>query len=153
ADSTSLVALTIRQAPDRVCVVLVQDLAQASIRRYVLFASLPHGICLSVERLIARQALTVESIVQGRLSVINDGYFGDYPELYGQRRLFWDGGMQLCHGYASDTDAEDRTIEITPSPWLNIDDRVGLVFQGSGRAVYHNRHHFPVWRAIEDELM
>src|SRR5262249_15578078 len=42
ADSTTPVALTIRDAPDRVCVVLVQDLAQDSIRRQVLFASLPH---------------------------------------------------------------------------------------------------------------
>jgi hypothetical protein len=32
AESTTLVALTIREAPDRVCVVLVQDLAQDSLR-------------------------------------------------------------------------------------------------------------------------
>jgi len=153
ADSTTLVALTIREAPDRVCVVLVQDLAQDSLRRHVLFASLPHGKCVLVERLVARQALTVESIVQGYLSVINDGYFGDYPDHKGQRRLFWDGGMQICRGYASDTDADDLSIEFAPSRWCNIDDRAGLVFQGSGRAVYHNRHRFPVWRAMEDTLV
>src|SRR5215510_14283843 len=153
ADSTTLVALTIREAPDRVCVVLVQDLAQDSLRRHVLFASLPHGKCVLVERLVARQALTVESIVQGHLSVINDGNFGDYPDQQGQRRLFWDGMSQVCHGYASDTDAADLTFELTPSRWCYIDDRAGLVFQGSGRAVYHNRHCFPVWRAIEDALV
>jgi hypothetical protein len=153
ADSTTLVALTIRESPDRVCVVLVQDLAQDSLRRHVLFASLPHGKCVLVERLVARQALTVESIVQGHLSVINDGYFGDHPDQRGQRRLFWDGGVQVCRGYASDTDAADLTIELTPSRWCNIDDRAGLVFRGSGRAVYHNRHCFPVWRAIEDALV
>jgi len=136
AKSTTLVALTIRDAPDRVCVVLVQDLAQDSVRRQVLFASLPHGKCLTVERLVARQALTVESLVQGRLSVINDGYFGDFPDLRGQRRLFWDGGVQVCHGYASDTDSADTTIALAPSRWVNIDDRAGLVFQGTGRAVY-----------------
>ncbi len=153
AKSTTLVALTIRDAPDRVCVVLVQDLAQDSVRRQVLFASLPHGKCLTVERLVARQALTVESLVQGRLSVINDGYFGDYPDLRGQRRLFWDGGVQVCHGYASDTDSADTTIALAPSCWINIDDRAGLVFQGTGRAVYCNRHRFPIWRAMEDELV
>ena len=153
ADSTTLVALTIREAPDRVCVVLMQDLAQDSLRRHVLFASLPHGKCVLVERLVARQALTVESIVQGHLSVINDGYFGDHPDHQGQRRLFWDGGVQVCRGYASDTDAADLPIALTPSRWCNIDDRAGLVFQGSGRAVYHNRHRFPVWRAMEDALV
>ena len=135
AASTTLVALTIRDAPDRVCVVLVQDLAQDSIQRQVLFASLPHGKCLTVERLVARQALTVESIVQGCLSVINDGYFGAYPDLRGQRRLFWDGGVQVCSGYASDSDSADTTIALTPSRWVNIDNRAGLVFDGNGRAV------------------
>src|SRR5574341_204144 len=112
AESTTLVALTIRDAPDRVCVVLVQELAQGSVRRQVLFASLPHGKCLTVERLVARQALTVESLVQGYLSVINDGYFGDYPDLRGQRRLFWDGGVQVWYGYASNTDSADTTIAL-----------------------------------------
>jgi hypothetical protein len=85
--------------------------------------------------------------------VINDGYFGDYPDLRGQRRLFWDGGVQVCHGYASDTDSADTTIALAPSCWINIDDRAGLVFQGTGRAVYCNRHRFPIWRAMEDELV
>src|SRR5437588_9800327 len=110
--------LTIRDAPDMVGVVLVQDLAQDSIRRQVLFASLPNGKCLTVERLVARQGLTVESIVQGRLSVINDGYFGAFADLRGQRRLFWDGGMQVCYGYASDTDSADLTIDLAPSRWV-----------------------------------
>ena len=57
ADSTTLVALTIREAPDRVCVVLVQDLAQDSLRRHVLFASLPHGPCVLVEQLSAREPM------------------------------------------------------------------------------------------------
>jgi hypothetical protein len=153
ADSTTLVALTIREASDRVCVILVQDLAQDSLRRHVLFASLPHGKCVLVEHLVARQKLTVESIVQGYLSVINDGYFGDYPDQKGQRRLFWDGGMQVCGGYASDTDTDDLSIEFAPSRWCNIDDHAGLIFQGSGRAVYHNRHRFPVWRAMEDAIV
>ena len=104
----------------------ILDLAQDSVRRQVLFASLPHGKCLTVERLVARQALTVESLVQGRLSVINDGYFGDFPDLRGQRRLFWDGGVQVCHGYASDTDSADTTIALAPSCWAPFGLQNGL---------------------------
>src|SRR5262249_6595562 len=102
---------------------------------------------------MARQAITVEQVVQGRLSVINDGYFGDHPDLRGQRRLFWAGGTQLCLGYASDSDADDTIIELGDSRWVNLDDRAGLVFQGSGRTVYRQQHVFPVWRAIEDTLI
>jgi hypothetical protein len=153
AASTRLRALTIREAADHVCVVLLQDLAQDSVQRQVFFASLPHGKCLTVERLIARQALTVERVVQGRLSVINDGYFGDHPDLRGRRQLFWDSGTRLCLGYASGSDADDTIIELGHSRWVNIDDRAGLVFQGSGRAIYRQQHAFPVWRAIEDALI
>ena len=67
--------------------------------------------------------------------------------------LFWDGGEQVCHGYASDTDSADTTIALAPSRWVNIDDRAGLVFHGNGRPVYRNRHSFPIWRAMEDELV
>jgi len=37
--------------------------------------------------------------------------------------------------------------------WVNIDDRAGLVFEGSGRTVYRNLHHWDVWHAVEDELV
>ena len=37
--------------------------------------------------------------------------------------------------------------------WLNIDDQCGLLFHGSGQAQYRNRHTFPVWQAVADELI
>jgi hypothetical protein len=153
APSSCQVALCIREASDHVGVLLSEDLAQDSVRRQVLFASLPDGKCLLVERLLARQALTVDEVVQGCLGVINDGYFGVHPQGRSQRHLFWEGGVQVCPGYAADSAADDVFINIRQSRWINIDDRCGLVFRGSGRSRYHNRHLFPVWRAVEDELI
>ncbi|MCK4513951.1 MAG: hypothetical protein KAU31_01770, partial [Spirochaetaceae bacterium] len=153
AKSTKPVALKIREAADRVCAVLVQDLAQDSVRRQVFFASLPSGKCLTAERLIAREDIAVERIEQGTLSVINDGYFGEWQELRGQRHIFSEGCEQVFSGYPTDSGEDDVINDLEHTRWVNVDDRCGLVFKGSGRAFYRNRHTFKVCRAIEDDLV
>ena len=153
ARSTEQVALKVRESRDRVAAVLVQDLAERSLRREVFFASLPSGKCLIAERLLAQEDVTVERVQQGYLSVINDGYFGDHAHLQGERRIFWEGGERTFQGYATDSKDNDVVIELGETRWVNVDDRCGLVFQGSGRALYRNRHYFEVWHAIEDDLV
>lgn len=152
-EQTRQVALTIRDATDHVGVVLVQDLAECSIRRQVFFASLPDGKCLTVERLLALQAVTVEEVVQGRFSIMNDPFFGEAPTPRSQRHLFWEEGEQIFPGYVSAAAGEDDFLSLWDCRWLNIDDRCGLVFRGSGRTRYCNRHVFPVWRAVDDALI
>ena len=90
---------------------------------------------------------------KGLLSIINDGYFAAGRPLQGQRRLFWEGGECLCPGYVTDSPREDVVVNIRQSRWVNVDDRCGIVFRGSGRTLYRNRHYFPVWRAVEDDLI
>lgn len=153
AQSTEPVALKIREGADRVSAVLLQDLAEASVRRQLLLASLPNGKCLVVERLLAREALTVESTEQGNLSIINDGYFGDREDLRGARTLWWAGGERVFAGYPTDTEADDVVLGLGDTRWVNVDGRCGLVFEGTGSVEYRNRHHFPVWHAVEDELV
>lgn len=152
APSTQLVDLKIRDAAQQVAGLLIEDLAQASVRRFVFFASLPHGTCLTVERLIALQAITVEHVQQGYVQVINDGYFDTTAARRGRRQIFWEHGTCTCEGYV-DTAADDTVIDLQQTRWINIDDQCGLVFRGSGQAQYHNRHTFPVWQAVADELI
>ena len=152
ARSTKPVALKIREGKDRVAVLLEQVLAEASVRRQVFFASLPGGKALIAERLLAQEDLTVESVVQGRLNVINDGWFGDHEDLRGRRTIHWDGGEREFVGYPTGSAEDDVTVELGKTGWVNIDDRAGLVFQGTGAASYCNRRHFQVWHAVEDEL-
>ena len=147
------VALRLREAADKVCALLVEDLSDGSVRRQVFFASLPNGKCLTVERLIARKLVTVERVDQGAFSIVNDAYFGDHPDLRGHRRLYWRRGCEPFDGYPLDSDKDDRVFDLPRAGWVNIDDRFGIVFSGTGRALYHNRHHYPVWHATEDELV
>jgi hypothetical protein len=151
AASAVPVSLKVREQEDCASVALVQDLAQGSVRQYVFFASLPNGKCLIAERLVARQDLVVEHVEQGCLSIINDGYLSQRQDLRGKRHVFWPGGEQVCYGTYSGED--DVVLDLDPATWVNIDDRCGLVFQGSGRAFYRNRHSFEVFRAVEDDLV
>ena len=152
ANSTLPLALVVREGTDRIATLLMQDLAEASVRRQLFAASLPDGKCLAFERLLALDDITVERVEQGRLSIINDGYFGDYADLRGRRQVYWESGARTFRGYASDSDADDETLHLTGSGWVNVDDCFGLVFRGTGRAAYRNRHWFQPWRAVEDEL-
>ena len=153
ASRTDLVELKIRESQDRVCVLLEEHLAQASVRRRVFFASLPSGKCVIFERLTALDDITVENVKQGYLSVINDGYFGDHPDLRGRRTVYWEDGDRTFVGYAGDTDDEDEVLDLSRTGWVNVDDRFGVVFRGTGAAHYCNRHHFRVWHATEDDLV
>jgi hypothetical protein len=151
APSTTPVALKIRERHDSVSVLLVQDLAQDSVRRSVFFVSLPNGKCLIAERLVAQQRIVVERVEQGYLSVVNDGYFGQRQTLRGQRQLFWPGGQRTFDGHIS-LEA-DIVVDLDRVTWVNVDDRCGFVFEGSGRTFYRNRHSFDVFRAVEDDLV
>jgi len=153
AARTDLVELKIREGQDRVCVLLEEHLAQGTVDRRMLFASLPNGKCMTFERLTALADITVESVKQGYLSVINDGYFGDRPDLRGQRTVYWEDGERAFVGYPSDTDAEDEVLDLSGTGWVNVDDRFGLVFRSAGGAHYRNRHYFKVWHATEDDLV
>lgn len=151
--SSRPVSLRVREGADRVCALFIEDIAQESVRRHVFFASLPDGRCLTSERLTAREEGVVERVEQGFLSVINDGFFGGRADLKGQRRLFHAGGDRIFSGYVSPSEADDEILGLAGTRWVNVDDRFGLVFEGTGRAVYLHRHYFKIWRAVEDSLL
>jgi hypothetical protein len=147
------VAFRLRESLDRVCALHVEDLMELGIRRQVFFASLPDGKCLTVETLYALKDVELTQIEQGYLSIVNDGYFGEQTDRHGLRRLFWEGGERAFRGCPSGSDKDDIVLDLNRTGWVNVDDRCGLVFTGPGRALYCNRHFFPVWRAIEDALV
>lgn len=152
-ESTDEVVFRLREAQDRAAVLLVQDLAQHSVRRYLYMAFLPDGSVLSVERLVANRALTVNRLQQGLISVINDGFFGDHSDGRGHRTLHWAAGAAHFTGYPTRQREDDIVQPLDGATWVNVDDRFGLIFQGSGPRFYYNRHHFPVWHAIKDDLV
>ena len=153
ADSAREVWLKIRESRRQVCAAFLEDLAEGSVRRQVFFASLPDGTCLTAEQLVALEDVTVEEVRQGYLSIINDGYFGDHEDLRGHRRVFWQDSQREFEGYAADLDTPDEIVELGDTGWVNVDNRFGFVFHGSGRPVYRNPHFFKVWHATENDLI
>jgi len=143
--------LRVREMEDRAAVYFVEDICRESLRRYVLFFTLPDGRCLTAEKLSALEDVTVERLEQGFLEVMSDPYFGDHPDGKGHRSLHWAGGERDLLGFASSSPEDDVAIALEGA-WLNVDDRFGLVFAGSGEAVYVNRHCFRPWHAVTDTI-
>ncbi len=143
--------LRLREGQDQVAALLVEDLCQGSLQRTALFYSLPDGRCLTAERLIALEDVTVESVEQGFLEVMNDPYFGAHPDRLGHRRLYWAGGERELLGYATSSPEDDQIVPLEGG-WLNLDDRFGLLWAGSGEALFNNRHCFRPWHAVTDTL-
>ncbi len=144
------VLVRVREGADRAAAVCAEDLFEGRVRRQYVFASLPDGRALVAERFCAHEALCVEELAQGPLSVLNDAYFAHSPDREAHRTVYWAGGERVVSGYAAPTGAEDVRIDLGREGWLNVDDRFGLVFRGTGRAEYHNRHRFETWRATDD---
>ncbi|MCE9589318.1 MAG: hypothetical protein K8S99_02205 [Planctomycetes bacterium] len=126
--------------------------AQGSVRQDVLFAGLPNGVSLLHESLTAREDVVVENVEQGLLRITNEKFVGMGTQCRGARVLYTPDGSEEFRGFVSADPASDVIRAIEHPAWLNVDDRLGLVFAGSGKTVYHNRHHFKTWWATADDL-
>ena len=146
------IALKIRDNADSVSAVLIQDLCEGSVRRTVCFASLPDGKTLAAEWLTALEAVTVDHLDQGTFGIVNDGYFGEHGDLKGRRTVHHASGQVTFEGYVTGREEDNETVELTGARWINIDDRYGIVYRGSGSARYENRRAFSPWRAVENTL-
>ena len=147
-------ALSIHRKDDGFAALMVFDRAQGSVRQRVLFASLPNGDVLSNETLIAQETSTVERVQQGFVRIINENWPVDEGDCRGVRRLYHPEGHKDFRGFPSADPSDDVLLELDHPGWLNIDDRMGLVFAGTGGTSYLNRHYYPPFsfRAISDDL-
>ncbi|MFH1833560.1 MAG: hypothetical protein ABH877_00930, partial [bacterium] len=67
--------------------------------------------------------------------------------------LYTPDGRESFPGFASADPASDVERVYRHPGWINVDDRLGLVFCGTGSTHYLNRHHFPTWWAVADDLV
>jgi len=152
-DSQDLVSARVDAQQEGFAASLVVDRAQGSVRQEVLFAGLPDGTSLCRERLTARENITVERVQQGFLRIVNEDFRGIEGNCDGSRTLYTPEGAETFAGYV-DTDPDSDQIRTYHHPgWINVDDRLGIVFAGSGQTVYHNRHYFDPWWAVADDLV
>ncbi len=156
AGSQKLVSINVREEEEGFVATLVNDLSQRSVRQHVLLASLSNGNVISVETFTALKECTVERVEQGYLQITNENFPYVEGNCNGRRRLYHPSGERTFKGFAGITPDEDIVFTIESPRWLNVDDRVGLVFRGTGRTVYYNRHHFKPpspYRAVADDLI
>jgi len=152
-DSHRLKSLRVREYDAGFAVAMVMDRCQETLRQQVLFASLPDGRVLSFERFIALRDVVVEALEQGCLHIINEHFPLLAPNCRGARMLYHPEGATEYRGWLSDTESSDVVDRLGRPAWLNLDDRIGIRFVGTGLAIYHNRHFFKPYRAIADELV
>ena len=150
--SQRLVTIRVTERDDGFAALMINDLAQETIRQRVLFASLPNGNVLCNETLTALEDCTVERVEQGFLEIMNE----DFPKVEGncdgQRTLHHPGGQETFKGFLSTTPDEDTSFELEHPEWVNLDNRVGIAFTGRGKTVYCSRHYFERFCAIADSL-
>ena len=151
-DSHRLVDVNITRYDDAFAAAMVMDRAQESLRQQVLFASLPDGRVLSFERFVALEDLTLESLDQGFLRITNEHFPLLAPNCRGTRTIYRPDGSADYKGWHGDSEDDDVVDDLGQPEWLNVDDRLGIRFSGTGVAVYHNRHFFKPYRAIADDL-
>lgn len=132
---------------------LVLGRAQGTVHQEVLYAGLPNGLSLSWERLTATADITVESVEQGFLRIINEDYPAMTGNCNGARTLYTPDGRERFAGYASEDPASDVVRLYQHPAWLNVDNRLGLTYRGTGLTRYTNRHHYPTWWAVADDLV
>ncbi len=151
-DSHDLVSVRVDEHQDGFAAAMVLDRAQRSVRQEVLFAGLPSGISLSCERLTARETITVQSVDQGFLRIVNENFKALKGNCNGTRTVHTPEGSDRFRSYVT-ADPESDVIKTYEHPaWLNVDSRLGIVFTGTGKTMYHNRHFYKVWRAVADDL-
>lgn len=155
-ESRKPVLVKVKDKRDGFAAVLINDLFQESVRQKAFFASLPDGRSVSVETFTALKECTIERVEQGYIQITNENFPYLEGNCKGYRTLFYPGGSRIFKGYASENSEDDIIFSLEKPSWVNIDDRVGLIFDGDGETVYCNRHYFrppKPYQAIADDLI
>jgi hypothetical protein len=151
-DSQEEISIQVDTQREGFAAALVMDRAQGSVRQEVLYAGLPDGTSLSFERWIAREAVEVSNITQGFLRIINEKFSAMKDNCHGHRIFTTPEGATRFEGFVSKDPASDIVSTYDHPAWVNVDDRLGIIFRGTGETVYHNRHYFNPWWAVADDL-
>lgn len=152
-DSHRLRRVQVRAGDDHFAAALVMDRCQETVRQHVLFASLPDGRALAFERFVAREDVTVEGLEQGVLRVTNECFPGLGSNCRGARTLYHPNGATEYRGWLGDDPSDDVIDQLGHPVWVNVDDRLGIRFSGTGQAIYHNRHYCRPYHALADDLV
>lgn len=151
-DSHRLKSARVREYDTGFAAALVVDRCQETVRQQVLFASLPDGRVLGFERFVAREDVTVAGLGQGFLRVTNESFPRLAPNCRGARILHHPDGAAEYQGWLGATETDDVVDRLDHPAWVNVDDRLGIRFSGTGRTIYHNQHYCRPYHVLADDL-
>lgn len=118
----------------------------------VSFTALPDGKTIYIEQILAIEDCEVRKIQTGLVGVRNEKY-SNLPEVAkGYRTLYLEGGRQKTfYGYyGKDPDIIEIWNDVN---YINIDNEIGYVCINSKGMKYINRHQYPKWKGVEEELI
>jgi len=144
--------LRVIEMPQFAGVLFIEDLAQESIRRHLLFVALPEGDSLIAEKIVARKDIEVDSFNQGFLHVITEKFACPLENDRPRRILYFPTGQKAFFGYPTANPNDNEYFYLNQPGWLNVDDKMTFHFRGSYETAWLNRHHYGVWHALADEL-
>lgn len=152
-DSQDEVSVHVDAQQDGFAAALVMNRAQGSVRQEVLYAGLPDGASLSFEQWVAQEAVTVSDVTQGFLRIINENFQAFPGNCDGYRIFHTPAGSERFEGFVSADEKSDIVRTYDHPAWVNVDGRLGIVFNTPGETSYHNRHYFSPWWAIADDVV
>ncbi|HHV96867.1 MAG TPA: hypothetical protein GXX37_10420 [Clostridiaceae bacterium] len=122
---------------------LIQDIS---------FTALPDGKTVYIEKIFANENCEVKKMETGLVGVRNESYSNLPKVAKGYRTLYLDGGRQKTfYGYyGKGPDIIEKWNNVN---YLNIDNEIGYVCINSNGVKYINKHQYPKWKGIEEQLI
>ncbi|MCC7492723.1 MAG: hypothetical protein IT204_10265 [Fimbriimonadaceae bacterium] len=133
-DAPRVVSKIVVPGPDQIAVSAVVSRCQGRLEQRLALVSLPGLPVLYLERLAARQAVTVRELATGLVTLLNEDAGPLHPNV---RRLRGSFGWLEVPGATAAPDA----WQPLDSAWVNVDQRLGIVGSG-GRLHYWAAHRY-----------
>ncbi|MBI3911192.1 MAG: hypothetical protein HY320_09700 [Armatimonadetes bacterium] len=116
---------------------------EGKVAQLLAMISLPDAPVVYVERLRAREDVNVKEVATGIVAILNEDA---KPLVRNERRVWTVTGETVMRG-AADEPAKRHVWETT---WANVDDRMGLIAQASGKMAYLENHTYRHGRLQQD---
>jgi hypothetical protein len=107
---------------------------EAKIEQRIAVISLPTTPVVYIERLSAREDVNVKEIATATVAIFNE----EAAPLSNERRVWTAEGEQLMRG----ADKAPSKVHVWKTGWANLEDKLGVVAQASGRMSYLENHRY-----------
>jgi hypothetical protein len=108
---------------------------EGKVRQNLAVISLPDAPVIYVEQIRAAKDVTVRKIATGTVAILNEDASPIAPN---QRRIWTAAGASVARGATN----ESTSTHVWKTTWANVDDKLSLFAQASGRIAYTENHAY-----------